>query len=98
MVLALSAATTGCSRHPQPKGNGREATRERISSVDRMAFVTHYHQGLDLARRFQAARALAEFESCLAKRPDHPEASFQQARMLLHVGQTEEALALLERV
>jgi hypothetical protein len=63
-----------------------------------MAYVTHYHQGLELARRFQAARALVEFESCLAIRPDQREALFHKARMLLHLERTAEGVALLDRL
>ena len=71
---------------------------DQLAPSDRVSFVTHFQQGLELARRSQAPRALAEFERCLALIPDHAEALFHKARLLLRTGPVSSGLVLLERL
>ena len=95
--LVLLVIPLGCARDASSNGESDGVNRGRLSIVDRTAYVTHYHQGLELARRYQAERALAEFERCLAIRPNDTEARFHKARMLLRLGPAEDAMAILER-
>ena len=65
LVLVL-ILTLGCSNDERTIEEVGAAMLDRLPSSDRMAFVTHRQQGLELARSYEAPRALAEFERCLA--------------------------------
>ncbi len=93
--LLVLGVTTHCKRDEQSSGSGSESGSTGLPTSARMEFVTHYHQGLELARQFQAGRALAEFQRCLQIRENDRNALFQKARLLLRIGPKEEGLALL---
>ncbi|MEW6071781.1 MAG: FG-GAP-like repeat-containing protein [Planctomycetota bacterium] len=94
LLVALTVAACGDGEPVLPAASDVE----RLAPADRLEFATHLEQGLEHARRFEAARALAELERCRTLCPGHPEVEFHRARLLLRTGPAAEARAVLEEL